>query len=118
MIKNLICIECPKSCVLTLDIENCRVVKVSGNQCPKGEDYGKAEIENPLRILTATVLCQGLSLKMAPVRTDKPIPKAKIQEAVSEIRKMRIGRAVQSGDILARDFLGLGVNLIATRECG
>lgn len=117
MIKNLICIECPKSCALSVDIENCRVVKVSGNQCPKGEDYGKAEIENPLRILTATVICQGLSLKMAPVRTDKPIPKAKIQEAAGEIQKMRINRAVQPGDILARDFLGLGVNLIATREC-
>ena len=117
MTKNLICIECPKSCALTVDIENCRVVKVFGNQCPKGEDYGKAEIENPLRVLTATVLCQGLSLKMAPVRTDKPIPKAKIQEAAGEIRKMRIDKAVQAGDILAHDFLGLGVNLVVTREC-
>lgn len=117
MTKNLTCIECPKSCALTVDIENCRVVKVMGNQCPQGEDYGRAEIENPLRLLTSTVLAQGFLLKMVPVRTDKPIPKAKIQEAVGEIRKMRIRKPVQAGEVVAQNFLGLGVNLIATREC-
>lgn len=117
MTKNLTCIECPKSCALTVDIENCRVVKVAGNQCPKGEDYAKAEIENPLRILTSAVPAQGLSLKMVPVRTDKPIPKARIQEAVGEIRKMRIRKPIQAGEVVVQNFLGLGVNLVTTRAC-
>ncbi len=117
MIKIITCIECPKSCALTLDIENCRVVKVMGNQCLKGEDYAIAEIEHPLRMLTSTILAQGLSLKMLPVRTDRPIPKAKIQEAAAKIRKMKIDKPVQAGDIVEQNFFGLGVNLIAARDC-
>ncbi len=117
MIKNLTCIECPKSCNLSVDIENCRVVKVRGNQCAAGEKYAIAEIENPRRILTSTVLSQGLSLKMIPVRTDKPIPKARMQEAMVEIKKIRIGKPVMAGDIIIRNFLGLEVSLITTRDC-
>lgn len=99
-----------------MDIENCRVTHVSGNLCPKGDEYARAEVENPLRILTATVLAQGLSLKMVPVRTDKPIPKAKIREAAAEIRKIKVTQALNVGDIIVADFLGLGTNLIATRK--
>ena len=118
MEKKLTCIECPKSCALSVDIEDCRVVKVEGNECPKGEVYAKAEIENPLRILTGTVLAQGLPLKMIPVRTDKPILKAKIIEAAAEIKKIRVTKPLRIGDVVAENFMGLGVNLIATREQG
>ena len=142
MIKKITCIECPKSCTLSVDIENClpavsadgiqqagRVVKVSGNLCPKGDEYAVSEIENPMRILTSTVATEGLpavsadgiqqaglSLKMMPVRTDRPIPKAMILSATGEIRKIKLKRHVRPGDIIAPNFLGLNVNLIATRE--
>jgi len=115
MTKQLTCIECPKSCILAVDIENCLAIKVSGNKCPKGQVYAKDEIENPKRILTAAVLAIGLSLKMIPVRTDKPIPKAKILEAAAEIKKLRVKTPQNVGDCLAQNFLGLGVNLIVTR---
>ncbi len=117
MIKNITCIECPKGCALRVDIENCRVVKVEGKQCPKGEIYAYAEIENPTRILTATVLAKGLPLRLVPVRTDKPIPKIKIFEAMEEIRQMRIEKPLKIGETIVGNFLGLGVNLIATRDC-
>lgn len=117
MIKNLTCIECPKGCSLIVDIENCRVVKVKGNQCVGGETYAAAEIENPTRVLTATVATQGLSLKLVPVRTDKPIPKAKLEEAMAEIRKIRLASPVRGGSIVVKDFLMAGVNLITTRDC-
>ncbi len=116
MIKNLTCIECPLGCILSVDVENCKVIKVSGNKCPKGEKYAVSEIENPIRILTSTILCQGLDLKILPVRTDQPIPKARIQESMAEIKKIRVNKPVQAGEIIAKNFLGLGVNLIATRN--
>ncbi|MBU4313135.1 MAG: DUF1667 domain-containing protein [Candidatus Omnitrophica bacterium] len=116
MKKNLICIECPKGCALDVDIENCRVVKVTGNQCPKGETYAISEIEDPRRILTATILTKGFPLKLLPVRTDRPIPKARISDAMKAIRKIRAISRVKTGDIIAKDLLGLGANLIATRE--
>ena len=116
MIKKITCIECPKGCSLSVDIENCRVREVTGAECPKGKPYAVSEVENPARILTSTVLTQGLSIKMCPVRTDKPIPKAKISDAIFEARKIKINKPVRIGDIIIRNFLGLGVNLIATRD--
>ena len=115
MIKRLTCIECPKGCLLSIEIENCRVVKVSGNECPKGEKYAVQEIENPMRILTSAVLAEGLTLKMVPVRTDKPIPKSRIMEAMDEVKKLRLKDPVKSGSVIVENFLGLGVNLLSTR---
>ena len=114
--KKLTCIECPKSCSLSVDVENCRVVKMTGNECPEGEQYAIAEIENPVRVLTSTVLAEGLPLKMVPVRTDRPIPKPKILEAMAEIKRIRIKKPLKIGDIIAKNFLGLGVDLISTRD--
>jgi CxxC motif-containing protein len=115
MTKRLTCIECPKGCTLSVDIENCRVVKISGNECPKGEKYAVSEIESPLRVLTSSVLAEGLALKMVPVRTTHPIPKAKIPDAMNEIKKIRIRKNVRQGETLMKDFMGLGVDLVATR---
>lgn len=114
--KKITCIECPKGCLLSIDIENCRVVKVIGNECPKGEKYARQEIENPMRVLTSVVLTEGLSMKMAPVRTDKPIPKTKLAEAMVEVKKIRLNTPVKSGSIIIENFLGLGVNLLSTRN--
>ena len=116
MVKRMICIECPKGCALSVDIENCKVAKVEGAKCPKGREYAVTEAESPMRILTATALAKGLSLKLVPVRTDRPIPKKDLSRAVEEIRKMRITSPVKSGDAVDKDFLGLGVKLTATRE--
>lgn len=117
MIKRLICTECPKGCALSVEIENRRVIKVSGEECPKGEKYAASEAENPVRILTATVLTRGLSLKAVPARTDKPIPKARILEAMDKIKKIRIDKPIRIGDVIAKNFLGLEVNLVAARDC-
>jgi CxxC motif-containing protein len=114
--KTITCIECPVGCSLQVDIENCKVVKVSGHKCPKGEKYAITEVENPVRILTSTVLTKGLPVKMVPVRTDGPIPKARIMDIMSEIRKMVLDRPVRVGDVVAGNILGSGVNLVATRD--
>ena len=116
MLKKLTCIECPKGCKLLVDVQNGKMAKVTGNECQKGEKYAISEIENPARILTSSVLSQGLGLKMTPVRTDKPIPKSRIFDAMNEAKKIRVTAPLKSGDVIVKDFLGLGVNLIATRK--
>jgi CxxC motif-containing protein len=116
MTKKFTCIECPKGCRLSVDVEDNKVIKVSGNECPKGEKYAASETGNPVRILTSAVLCLGLSLKMVSVRTDKPIPKSGIFEAMNEIKKIRVTRPLKAGDIIVKNFLGLNVNLISTRK--
>jgi len=116
MNKKITCIECPKGCVLSVDLQNDEIMSIGGNECPKGQEYALSEIKNPLRIFTSSVLIQGSSLKMIPVRTDKPIPKHKLFAAMEEVKRMRFCRPVNAGDVIAENFLGLDVNLVATRN--
>lgn len=116
MTKNMICIECPNGCVLRVDTDS-KPLKITGNKCPKGVKYAITEIENPERMLTSSVLTEGLTLKMVPVRTDKPILKKDLLRAMEEIKKIRLKKPVAVGDIVVKDLLGSGANLIATREC-
>ena len=116
MNRILTCIECPKSCKISVDIADGSINKIEGYQCPKGEKYAKTEVENPMRILTSTVLANGLGMKLVPVRTDKPIPKEKLMEAMSIIKNIKLDHRVNTGDIIAKDFITQGTNLIATRD--
>jgi CxxC motif-containing protein len=115
MTRTLTCIECPKGCQLTVETDGHYVLTVTGHKCPKGEKYAKQEVENPLRVLTTSVLGVALELKMIPVRTSQPIPKSKILEVMPHIRKIRVTRAVTVGEVLEKNFAGLGVDLVATR---
>ena len=89
---------------------------MAGAKCPRGTAYAISEVQNPVRILTATVIAIGLDLKLIPVRTDKPIPKKDMIRAAEEIGKMRIEAPVKAGGTIAENFLGLGVKLLVTRE--
>jgi CxxC motif-containing protein len=116
MNRKMTCIECPKGCALSVDYEGCRFIKVSGNECPKAEKYAASEIEDPVRILTSAVLAKNLSIKMVPVRTDKPVPKPRLIEGMGIIKRLCITEPVIIGDVIFKDFLLPGVNLIATRS--
>jgi len=116
MIRKMICIECPKSCELSVDLEGRKVVSVKGAKCPKGIAYAALETETPSRIFTATVASVGLSLKFIPVRTNKPIPKKDVLKAAEEARRIKLAKPVKVGDVIVRDFIVPGVKLIATRD--
>jgi CxxC motif-containing protein len=116
MLRKLTCIECPVGCQLEIGEEGGRVVSLTGNKCEKGIAYGKQEIENPLRVLTTTILTEGLDLKLVPVRTSKPIPKARLLEAMALISRARLTHPVKIGEPVIKDLLSLGVDLVATRD--
>jgi len=118
MTKRMICIECPKGCELTVEIDGGVVGQVSGNRCPKGIGYARDEVARPARVLTSTVTARGLAVAMVPVRTDRPIPKSRLAEAMRELRRITVTAPVNVGDVIAADFLGLGADLVATRRCG
>jgi len=115
MNRELPCIECPKGCRLSVDAEDGHVITLTGNQCPKGAIYGRQEIENPLRTLTTSVAAVGLELPMVPVRTSLPIPKSKLAEAMEAVRGIRLSRPIAIHETVVPQFLGLPVDLIATR---
>jgi len=115
-IRKITCIECPVGCQLEIDEEGGHVIKITGNKCEKGEAYAKQEIENPMRVLTTTVVTEGLGLKLVPVRTNKPIPKARLLEAMAVIRGIKLDKPVKAGDVIVNNFLGLEADLIAARD--
>ncbi len=115
MIKQLTCIECPKGCRINVDLDGEKINSITGFQCKKGEAYAKEEVLDPKRILTSSVLTEGLELKMIPVRTNKPIPKSKLMEAMGEVKKIRLTHPVKAGDAVIKDFVVAGIDLLATR---
>jgi CxxC motif-containing protein len=93
--------------------EDRTVAKVTGNTCPRGEKYARDELTNPVRTLTSTVRLTGG--RTLPVRTNKPIPKAKLFEAMKLIKAASAAAPVSVGDVILRDFLGDGTDVVATR---
>ncbi|MCX5748748.1 MAG: DUF1667 domain-containing protein [Candidatus Saganbacteria bacterium] len=114
--KRITCIECPKSCRLEIEAESGKFMFIKGNECKKGETYAKNEIECPARILTSTILAEGLELRMVPVRTNKPIPKEKMFDAMERIKHIRIKTQGKTGDVIEKNFIGTGFDLILTRD--
>ena len=112
--KNLICIVCPRGCRLTVDEEN--GYAVTGNSCPRGAEYGKNEILNPVRTLTTTVRIESETMKLCPVRTEKPIPKGKMFEAVKVLSGIQLKAPVKTGDVALKDILYTGADVIVTRD--
>ena len=47
--RYLTCIVCPVGCRLTVEMEDGKVLKVSGNECKRGEEYARKECVNPVR---------------------------------------------------------------------
>jgi CxxC motif-containing protein len=115
MIKSLTCIECPKGCRISVDFDGNKINSITGFQCKKGEAYAKEEVIDPKRILTSSVLTEGLELKMVPVRTNKAISKSRLMEAMEEVKKIRLTHQVKAGDAVIKDFVVPGIDLLATR---
>lgn len=115
MKKNIICISCPLGCRLSVSMEAGKVTAVEGHSCKRGAEYGKTECENPVRTITTTVKVKDGSLRVLPVKTEKPIPKDKIFDFIKSVKTIEVSPTVNTGDILAEDVCGTGVNLVACR---
>lgn len=110
----LTCIVCPRGCRLTVDESQDYAVR--GNACPRGADYGRTELQAPVRTLTTTVRLTGGALPRVPVRTAAPIPKARMAEAMAAVNAVAAAAPVHIGDVLLPNLLGTGVDVIATRD--
>ncbi len=112
--RNLICINCPMGCALTVRMEGERVVSVTGNTCKRGEDYAKKEVTNPTRIVTSTVRVSGGSAAMVPVKTKQDIPKGKIFDCVKALKGVTVPAPVKIGDVIVENAANTGVDIVAT----
>lgn len=110
--KELICIVCPRGCHLLVDEEH--GYAVSGNSCQRGEEYGKAELTRPTRVVTSTVCVAGAAYPRCPVKTNAPILKGEMFRVMDEIAKVRLKAPVHIGQVLIQDICGTKADLVAT----
>ena len=110
--KELICITCPRGCHLSVD-DN---LNVTGNMCPRGAMYAKAELTHPTRMVTSSVNVISEIESRLPVKTKEPIPKELIFKVMEEIMKVSVKAPIKIGDVVIKDILGTGVDIVATKN--
>ena len=97
MDKVITCINCPVGCRMT--------VSLSAEQ----------ECTCPLRMLTAVIPVSGSDMPLS-VKTSVPVPKDMIQDIMHTLAGVRVSLPVSAGDVILRDVLGTGSDIVATRE--
>jgi len=115
--KRFICIICPVGCAVTVKSDSSgNITEILGNKCKKGDKYVRDEFTAPMRVFTSTVGIEGALFPRLPVRTSGLVPKNRIFDCMKEIEKVQVKAPVLVGDKIIADILGLGVDLIATRD--
>lgn len=112
--RELTCICCPRGCRLKVDEAN--GYTVTGNSCERGKDYGYSECTNPTRTLTSSVEVIGGDHERVSVKTNAPIAKGLLFEAMKEVHGLVIDAPVELGQVLITDIAGSGADLISCRR--
>ena len=114
--KKMVCIRCPVSCILDVKYTKTKILQVKSAQCKKGNEYALQELFHPVRILTSTVYVKNGHLPLVSIRTDEPIPKDKIFKVMDKLSKTKVTAPVKIGDIIIKNVLNTGVNIVATKN--
>lgn len=117
MKKEMACIVCPVSCHLEVELNEAgEVLSVSGNTCPRGEQYARNEMTNPVRMLTSTVKLKNGLYKRLPVILSAEIPKDKMFQVMDAINKAQVKAPVKIKDVIIENVCGLQVDVVASRS--
>ena len=114
MTRELTCIVCPKGCQLKVELEDKKIVSVTGYTCKRGVAYAEAECTAPMRTLTTTAAVEGGGV--VPVKTDKTIPKELLFEAMKAVNEARVPKDAKLGYVVIENLLGTGANIVTTRN--
>jgi len=115
-IEEIICISCPKGCRIKVESVNNEIKNISDYNCEKGKRYAREEFKNPTRILPTTVKVKEGEFPLVSVKTEKGIPKDKLLKAMDVIAEIEVKAPVEIGDLILKDILNTGVDLVATRN--
>lgn len=116
VIKVIRCIVCPTGCSIKVIGEDNNDVSFDGYHCKRGLEYAEQEFREPKRILTTTIKVKDGALPLIPVRTDKPLLKEKLNDALLIIAQKQVKAPIEMGEVLIKNILDLGVNIIASRN--
>jgi CxxC motif-containing protein len=111
----IICVACPQGCRLRINRQGETMV-VSEQGCKRGEQYAIQEMTDPRRMVSTTIRIQSNSHLLLPVYTSAPIPKGKIQPLLNQLRKLNLKVPVKMGQVVLKDALGTGIDVLASRD--
>ena len=113
--QELICIACPVGCsMLATKIDD--IITVTGNRCKIGIRPAEKEMTDPRRVLTTSVRVRKKNgYKMLSVKTNGDIPKGKLFICLNEIKALEPEGDYVVGEILIKNVLDTGVDVVATR---
>jgi len=114
--RRIICTACPVGCFMIAKEENGHVVSISGNSCPRGEEYAKIEMTDPRRVFASTVRVEGGALPVCPVRSKEPVPKDKIFEITKAVARVTVKAPVEIGQVIIKNVCDTGVDIVASRS--
>ncbi|MBQ3047892.1 MAG: DUF1667 domain-containing protein [Clostridia bacterium] len=105
-----VCIMCPMGCNLHVE-KTANQIKVKGNSCPRGVIYGEKEATHPERMVTTIKKYKSgtISLKLS-----NPIAKEKVEDCLKEIAKCSQPKSIKIGDILIKNILNSGCDVVVT----
>ena len=87
---------------------------VTGNACPKGQEYAENECLHPVRTVTATLRVANRYDTMVSVKTETPVAKNKMLEVMTQLRTKTVETPLRIGDVVFPDICGSRV--IVTKE--
>jgi len=111
----IICVACPKGCRLEVRREGGEIL-VTDEGCKRGREYAIGEITDPRRMVASTVRVTGAAHALAPVYTAAPFPKRRIHELLDLLRHVKLKAPVRMNQVVLRDALGTGIDVIASRD--
>lgn len=106
----LVCIRCPIGCHLTVTKKGKEVI-VTGNLCPRGEEYGRQEMLRPLRTITTIKKTEGGTVSL---KTSTPVEKKLYFEVLRAVKDTPLKEGLKPGAIFIKNVLGSGSDLIVT----
>jgi len=116
MEREFVCIICPNGCRIKVEYVGANIKNIKGDECPKGKDYVKNEITNPLRVFTGSVLIENGNFSLVSVKSPAPIPKKYLKKIGEITRRIKVEAPVTIGQIVASNLLDNNIDLIATRK--
>lgn len=114
--KEYTCITCPRGCDIDVVLEGRDIVSIEGEGCAKGRSFVEQELTDPRRNFATSVLVRGGDCPLASVRLSGPIPKARMAEVLEAAKRIVLDAPVALGQVVAADMLGLGVDIVVTRD--
>lgn len=112
--QKFICVRCPRGCEVTTTLDGYTIDKIEGNACKLGIEYVKDEISDPRRVVTTTIKVKNGKHPQVPVWTEEAIPKDKIFELMTLLRRIELKAPIKLNTIVIKNIFNSGFNVVTT----